>query len=64
MIAGRHTKIRELGCIFVTPPAEGHVIPLYRRTWDNGTRHFDALDKSRDGGGRLDGQLGWVLSGP
>ncbi|MEU0879050.1 serine/threonine-protein kinase [Lentzea sp. NPDC005914] len=53
-----------LGYIFVTPPAEGHVIPLYRCTWDNGARHFDALDKSCDGGGRLDGQLGWVLSGP
>lgn len=58
-----HQRLGSLGYIFVNPPAEGHVIPLYRCTRDNGTRHFDALDKSCEGE-HLDGQLGWVLSGP
>jgi eukaryotic-like serine/threonine-protein kinase len=59
----KHEKLGLLGYIFVTPPAEGHVIPLYRCTRDKGARHFDALASSCEGE-HLDGQLGWVLNGP
>ncbi|MEV6240993.1 serine/threonine-protein kinase [Lentzea sp. NPDC051838] len=58
-----HQRLGSLGYIFVNKPAEGAVIALYRCTRDNGTRHFDALDSSCEGE-HLDGQLGWVLSGP
>ncbi|GLY49212.1 serine/threonine-protein kinase [Lentzea sp. NBRC 102530] len=59
----RHQNVGLLGFIFTTPPAEGQVVPLYRCTRDNGSRHFDALDANCEGEHR-DGQLGWVLSGP
>ncbi|MET8760636.1 hypothetical protein [Lentzea sp. NPDC004782] len=52
-----------LGYIFVNPPAEGHVVPLYRCSWDNGARHFGALDSTCEKA-HVDGRLGWVLSGP
>lgn len=46
----KHEKLGLLGYIFVNPPADGHVVPLFRRGWDNGTRHLDALDSTCEKG--------------